>query len=306
MGRIRPQHLDQLCHRSLPLWVHLLGALNWVRKFGSPPVIFPSGWNPRNWLLASSARSRSRRSSTLWQWGSNSLDPCGFIPRFTCPRLNRSERVPWFLPHRLHHLLASSMEVPPTLSVASCSLAGVGGDSSTWWTGRVTALKKGPGSLGGTSWTTPSSGTSIDATSPRRPEPGHLPDHILRRSPRTTATTPRTGRVPPTLRRTTLSPGPWRWTLDSRTSRHQAHSFSDLAEDHCEPRLFTLPLYKLLKTAVINKGHYRLISRLPVLLLGPHHTCDMWWRWRCGEEWSMSRISKVSEFIPDGETHLMG
>ena len=60
----------------------------------------------------------------------------------------------------------------------------------------------------------------------------------------------------------------------SFSQRHQAHSFSDLAEDHCEPRLFTLPLYKLLKTAVINKDHYRLISRLPVLLLGPHHTRD--------------------------------
>ena len=104
------------------------------------------------------------------------------------------------------------MEVPPTLSVASCSLAGVGGDSSTWWTGRVTALKKGPGSLEGTSWTTPSSETSINATPPRHPEPGHLPDHILHRSPWTTATTPR--------------PWRWRWTLVSRTSIVPASSLS--------------------------------------------------------------------------------
>ena len=276
MGWIRPQHLDQLCHRSLPFWVHLwvpATALSgtgersilplcprlhptvsqdldpsqggstprrWPlhHRLQSPPLqgpglptgseglalhpwSSPSGWNQRNWLLASSARSRSRRSSTRWQWGLNSRGPCGFIPRFTCPRLNRSKRAPWFLPRRLHRLLASSMEVPPTLSVASCSLAGVGGDSSTWWTGRVTALKKGPGSLEGTSWTAPSSGTSINATPPRHPEPGHLPDHILHQSPRTTATTPRTGRVPPTRRRTTtLSPRPWRWrwTLVSRTS----------------------------------------------------------------------------------------
>ena len=57
------------------------------------------------------------------------------------------------------------------------------------------------------------------------------------------------------------------------SQRRQTHSFSDLA-DHCEPRLFSLSLYKLFKTPVINKSHYRLISCLPVLLLGPHHTRD--------------------------------
>ncbi|CAB1414339.1 unnamed protein product [Pleuronectes platessa] len=58
------------------------------------------------------------------------------------------------------------------------------------------------------------------------------------------------------------------------SQRHQARSCSDLADDHCEQRLFTLPLFELLKTAVNNKGHYRLVFRLPVLLLGPHHIRD--------------------------------
>ncbi|CAB1437228.1 unnamed protein product [Pleuronectes platessa] len=58
------------------------------------------------------------------------------------------------------------------------------------------------------------------------------------------------------------------------SQRHQARSCSDLADDHCEQRLFTLPLFELLKTAVNNKGHYRLVFRLPVLLFGPHHIRD--------------------------------
>ncbi|CAB1418358.1 unnamed protein product [Pleuronectes platessa] len=58
------------------------------------------------------------------------------------------------------------------------------------------------------------------------------------------------------------------------SQRHQARSCSDLADDHYEQRLFTLPLFELLKTAVNNKGHYRLVFSLLVLLLGPHHIRD--------------------------------
>ncbi|CAB1423396.1 unnamed protein product [Pleuronectes platessa] len=58
------------------------------------------------------------------------------------------------------------------------------------------------------------------------------------------------------------------------SQRHQARYCSDHADDHCEQRLFTLPLLELLKTAVNNKSHYRLVFRLPVLLLGPHHIRD--------------------------------
>ena len=89
------------------------------------------------------------------------------------------------------------------------------------------------------------------------------------------------------------------------SQRHQAHSFSDLAEDHCEPRLFTLPLYKLLKTAVTNKGHYRLISRLPVLLLGPRHSRDSTiWPDMDPAHTPMDRLEKVEAILQHHEALL--
>ena len=89
---------------------------------------------------------QSGESSLRRLCGSSSHAPCMFIPSSMCPRSNQFWRLPWSTLRFLLLPLVSSTGVQPTRSATSYGPVGVVEGYNTWWTGRPTVRRRGPGS----------------------------------------------------------------------------------------------------------------------------------------------------------------